>query len=71
MTPAEQLAVLTEFVARIPYRPDRRTPEEVARDEWLETLAEARADDTWAPMSASEEAHRQAGYDEWPGRDAG
>ena len=54
MTPAEQLAVLTEFVARIPYRPDRRTPEEVARDEWLEGLAEARRDEALAGTTGTE-----------------
>jgi hypothetical protein len=51
VTPAEQLAVLTAFVARIPYRPDRRTPEEVARDNVLESLAEARAEERSAQIS--------------------
>lgn len=46
MTPAEQqLAVLTEMVARIPDRPDTRTPGERARDDWLEDQAVARAEE--------------------------
>ena len=52
MTPAEQLAVLTAFVDRIPFRPDRRTPNEVARDDWRESLAEARKDEALAGVSA-------------------
>ncbi len=52
MTPAEQLAVLTAFVDRIPFRPDRRTPAEVERDNALESLAEARKDEALAGVSA-------------------
>ena len=69
MTPAEQLAVLTEFVARIPYRPDRRTPEEVARDEWLEGLAEARRDEA---LAGTTDAESDRAADRYYGmRDAG
>lgn len=54
MSPAEQLAVLTEMVARIPYRPDTRTPSERERDDWLESRAESLADERTLPVSARE-----------------
>lgn len=60
MIPAEQqLAVLTEMVARIPDRPDTRTPGERARDDWLEDRAIARAEERQLSPSDREQ-DRQA-----------
>lgn len=54
MTPAEQLDLLTVMVERIPYRPDTRTPAEVERDNWLEGVAERRADERMLPVGGRE-----------------